>query len=89
MLAERQVTILNTLGLHVRPSAEFAGTAAKFKSRVSVVKDGQTVNGKSIMGVLMLVAAKGSWIHVKAQGEDAKQALDALATLVKDKFGED
>jgi phosphocarrier protein len=87
--AEQKLQITNELGMHARAATKFVQTANKYTSVITVEKDGQSVNGKSIMGVLMLVAAKGSWIHVKAQGEDAKQALDALATLVKDKFGED
>ncbi len=81
--------ITTELGMHARAATKFVQTANKFGSVITVEKDGQQVNGKSIMGVLMLVAAKGSWITVKAQGEDAKAALEALATLVKDKFGED
>ena len=81
--------ITNELGMHARAATKFVQAANKFKSGVTVEKDGQSVNGKSIMGVLMLVAAKGSWITVKAQGDDAKEALDALAALVKGKFGED
>jgi phosphocarrier protein len=87
--AEQKLQITNELGMHARAATKFVQTANKYTSVITVEKDGQSVNGKSIMGVLMLVAAKGSWIHVKAQGADAKQALEALATLVKDKFGED
>jgi phosphocarrier protein len=81
--------ITNELGMHARAATKFVQTANKYTAVVTVEKDGQQVNGKSIMGVLMLVAAKGSWITVKAQGDDAKEALDALAALVKGKFGED
>ncbi len=87
--AEQKLQITNELGMHARAATKFVQTANKFGATVSVEKDGQQVNGKSIMGVLMLVAAKGSWITVKAQGNDAKEALEALAALVKDKFGED
>jgi phosphocarrier protein len=87
--AEQRLQITNELGMHARAATKFVQTANKFVAVVSVEKDGQSVNGKSIMGVLMLVAAKGSWITVKATGADAKEALEALATLVKDKFGED
>ena len=75
--------------MHARAATKFVQTANKYGSVITVEKDGQQVNGKSIMGVLMLVAAKGSWITVRAQGDDANDALAALATLVKDKFGED
>ena len=75
--------------MHARAAAEFTRTASKFKATVFVARDGLSVNGKSIMGVLMLAAAKGTMITVKAEGEDAKQALDALERLVGDKFGEE
>jgi phosphocarrier protein len=89
MTVEEKLEIQNELGMHARAATKFVQTANKFKSAISVEKDGQTVNGKSIMGVLMLVAAKGTWITVRAEGDDAKDALSALAQLVKDKFGED
>ena len=87
--AEQRLQITNELGMHARAATKFVQTANKYQCTVTVEKDGQQVNGKSIMGVLMLVAAKGSWITVKCQGDDANPALQALATLVKDKFGED
>jgi phosphocarrier protein HPr len=86
---EQRLQIMNELGMHARAATKFVQTANKFQSAVAVEKDGQTVNGKSIMGVLMLVAAKGSWISVKCTGADASEAIEALAALVKDKFGED
>jgi phosphocarrier protein len=87
--AEQKLQITNELGMHARAATRFVQTANKFKCAISVEKDGQSVNGKSIMGVLMLVAAKGTWINVKCQGDDAEAALAALKTLVEDKFGED
>ena len=87
--AEERLQITNELGMHARAATKFVQTANKFGSAVTVEKDGQSVNGKSIMGVLMLVAAKGSWIVVRCQGEDATQAMAALTALIKDKFGED
>lgn len=89
MIAERQITIQNTLGLHVRPSAELASTAAKFRSRISVIKDGQTVNAKSSIDLLTLAAVAGSQLTLRAEGEDATQALAALASLIESKFGEE
>ncbi|HZS35192.1 MAG TPA: HPr family phosphocarrier protein [Polyangia bacterium] len=86
---EQKLQIQNELGMHARAATKFVQTANKFKAAITVEKDGQTVNGKSIMGVLMLVAAKGTWITVKCHGEDADAALAALAALVRDKFGED
>jgi phosphocarrier protein HPr len=86
---EQRMQIMNELGMHARAATKFVQTANKYQSAVAVEKDGQSVNGKSIMGVLMLVAAKGSWISVKCTGLDAAAAMVALSTLVKDKFGED
>jgi phosphocarrier protein HPr len=88
-VASEKVPITNELGMHARAATKFVQTANKFKSAISVEKDGQTVNGKSIMGVLMLVAAKGTSITITCDGEDSAAALAALVTLVKDKFGED
>jgi phosphocarrier protein HPr len=86
---ELRLQIMNELGMHARAATKFVQTANKYQSAVTVEKDGQTVNGKSIMGVLMLVAAKGSWISVRCTGADATGAMEALSALVKDKFGED
>jgi phosphocarrier protein len=86
---EEKFEIVNELGLHARAATKFVQTANKFKSDVEVEKDGQWVNGKSIMGVLMLVASKGTWITVKATGADAEACLAALGELVKARFGED
>jgi phosphocarrier protein len=86
---EQRMQVMNELGMHARAATKFVQTANKYQCAVTVEKDGQTVNGKSIMGVLMLVAAKGSWISVRCEGPDAQPAIEALATLVHDKFGED
>jgi phosphocarrier protein len=88
-MASEKVAITNELGMHARAATKFVQTANKFKSAISVEKDGQSVNGKSIMGVLMLVAAKGTSITIVCEGEDSAPALAALVQLVKDKFGED
>jgi phosphocarrier protein HPr len=81
--------IKNELGMHARAATKFVQLANRFKSDVSIEKDGQEVNGKSIMGVLMLAAAKGTRILVKCQGEDAGTALAALVQLVDvEQFGE-
>jgi phosphocarrier protein HPr len=87
-MPERTVQIVNRNGLHARPAAEIVKLAAKFQSDITVVKDDLDVNGKSIMGVMMLAAEHGSSITFRAEGPDAEQALDALATLVSNKFGE-
>lgn len=87
--AERAVVIKNELGMHARAATKFVQLAAKFPCDVSVVKDGHEVNGKSIMGVLMLVAAKGTTITIRAKGARCEEAVAQLTQLVDDKFGED
>ncbi len=89
MSVERRVQIQNQLGMHARAATKFVQLANKFPCKVLVEKDGQSVNGKSIMGVLMLVASKGSFISVTCDGGDELAALEALCKLVNDKFGED
>ena len=88
-VAEGVLKIQNELGMHARAATKFVQTANRFKADVSVEKDGQTVNGKSIMGVLLLAAAKETFIKVRCAGEDAEAALAALADLVNEKFGEE
>ena len=88
-VAEADFEIVNELGLHARAATKFVQTANKFKSDIDVEKDGQNVNGKSIMGVLMLVASKGTSIRVRARGEDAEACVEALGELVRGRFGED
>jgi phosphocarrier protein len=87
-MVERTVKIVNKQGLHARPAAEIVKTAAKFHSDIILVKDGMEVNGKSIMGVMMLAAECGSSLMLRADGTDAEDAVDALATLIANKFGE-
>ena len=86
-MAEIQLLIRNQLGLHARACALFVKTASRFKSEVMVSRDGLEVNGKSIMGVMMLAAEEGSTIVVKADGADAADVLVALQELVDGKFG--
>ena len=88
MMAERTVTIVNKNGVHARPAAEIVKTAGKFASNVTIVRDDLEVNGKSIMGVMMLAAECGSAIILRATGPDADEAIEALAQLVAAKFGE-
>ena len=88
-MIEQSFTILNELGLHARAATRFVQIANRFAAEVEVEKDGQKVNGKSIMGVLMLVAAKGTTITVRSQGQDAAEALTAIGALIRNKFGED
>lgn len=87
-MARRQVRIINRLGLHARAAAKLVTCANGFHSRVEVERNGQRVNGKSIMGVMMLAASQGTEIVLEASGEDAEAALDALETLVAERFGE-
>ena len=87
-MIERQVQIINKLGLHARPAAEIVKTAAKFECNITLTRDDLEVNGKSIMGVMMLAAEFGSTIALRADGPDEEQAVDALAALVASKFRE-
>ncbi|MGB5605696.1 MAG: HPr family phosphocarrier protein [Gammaproteobacteria bacterium] len=88
-MQEREVTIINKLGLHARAAAKFVTTASGFSSSVDLAKDGQKVNGKSIMGVMMLAAARGTNLIIITSGEDEQEAADSLVTLISQKFGED
>ncbi len=85
---EKVMTIRNRMGLHARPAAMFVQEAAKFKSQVYVVKDGLQVNGKSVMGLMLLAAESGSKLTVKADGPDEQQALEALEKLFERRFDE-
>jgi phosphocarrier protein len=82
-------TIRNRLGLHARAAALLVKTANRFQAEVIIEKDGLEVNGKSIMGILMLAAAKGSKITLKADGRDSTQVIQTLGELIENKFGED
>ncbi len=88
MMMERTVEIVNKNGLHARPAAEIVKLSAKFKCDITIVRDDLEVNGKSIMGVMMLAAEFGSNLLVRADGPDAEQAVNAIAELVAAKFGE-
>ena len=86
--AEKTLMIQNELGLHARAATKLVQTASKFPCDLTVTKDGHEVNGKSIMGVLMLVASKGTMVTLKAKGDRAAEAVAAIAALIDDKFGE-
>jgi len=86
--AERSFTIVNSLGLHARPAAIVVQTANRFRSDIQFEKDGLQINAKSIMGVLTLAAGKGSMVVVVCEGEDAAEALEALAKVFESGFGE-
>ena len=85
----KELTIVNKLGIHARPAAMFVKTANRFSCDIHVEKDGEKVNGKSIMGLMMLAAGPGSKLTLHADGPDASQAVVELETLIKRKFDED
>jgi phosphotransferase system HPr (HPr) family protein len=89
LMAKKEYTILNKLGIHARPAAQFVKTANRFQADIFVEKDGEEVDGKSIMGLMMLAAGHGSTIYVSADGVDAEAALEAIGDLISRKFEED
>lgn len=88
-MLEQEILICNKLGLHARAAAKFVATASEFSAQVEVEKDGKRVNGKSIMGVMMLAASKGTTITLYVDGDDADKAVEKLCALVRDRFGEE
>ncbi len=87
-MIERDATIVNSLGMHARPAAQVVRAASGFKSAILLQCDGQTVNGKSIMGVMTLAAETGAVVRVQADGEDAEAAVMAIVDLIAKGFGE-
>ncbi|GBL47328.1 phosphocarrier protein, nitrogen regulation associated [Sulfuriferula multivorans] len=87
-MLQQDVEITNKLGLHARASAKLTQTAGQFQSAIWLTRNNRRVNAKSIMGVMMLAAAKGSTINLETEGEDEAAAMDALLALINDKFGE-
>jgi phosphocarrier protein HPr len=88
-LLQRDLPIINRKGLHARASAKFVQTVERFEANVTVTRSGETVGGASIMGLLTLAAAQGTSITVTAEGPDAEGAMEAIATLLATRFGED
>jgi phosphocarrier protein HPr len=88
-MLDQEFTIVNKLGLHARASALLVKTASRFSSEIKIEREGVEVNGKSIMGIMMLAAAKGSVIRVKVAGDDEAEALATLGELINNGFGED
>jgi phosphocarrier protein len=88
-MTTRSVTVVNQLGMHARAAAKFVHLATRFESRIRVARDGRDMDGKSIMGILLLAAARGSTIAISADGTDEAAAVQALAALVEGGFGED
>jgi phosphocarrier protein len=87
--AQREFVVSNKLGIHARPAALFVKAANRFSSNVTVAKDGEEINGKSIMGLMMLAAGPGSKLLVTCEGDDCQQAIDEIEALVKAKFNEE
>ena len=88
-MLNKKLTIINKLGLHARAAAKLVNVATKYSSQIEIEKDGQRVNGKSIMGVMMLAASQGSNILLLAEGDDAAQSLDDMENLINNYFDED
>ena len=88
-MVEQEISIINKLGLHARAAAKFVTLAAQFESHIQVGRGERMVNGKSIMGVMMLAVGKGTEIEIIAHGSDANKALDTLESMILDRFGED
>ena len=88
-MISQSVTVVNLLGMHARAAAKFVHVATRYQSRVRVARDTREMDGKSIMGLLLLAASRGSRITIAAEGSDAQQAVDELAALVESGFGED
>ncbi|MFZ6658566.1 HPr family phosphocarrier protein [Undibacterium sp. TJN19] len=87
-MIQQEIEIVNKLGLHARASAKFTQTASKFKCEVWLTRNNRRVNGKSIMGVMMLAAGKGSKVLLETEGADEQAGFDAIVALINDKFGE-
>jgi phosphocarrier protein HPr len=88
-MTSESVTVVNQLGMHARAAARFVHLAARYQSRVRVARDTREMDGKSIMGILLLAAARGSTITISADGQDERDAVKALVALVQSGFGED
>ena len=88
-MTSRTVAVVNRLGMHARAAARFVHLATRFQSRVRVARDGREMDGKSIMGILLLAAACGSTLSISTEGADEEDALEALTSLVQSGFGED
>lgn len=88
-MTSKEVLVNNKLGLHARAAAKLVTLASDFKADIQIAHNGKQVNGKSIMGVMMLAASKGTRLEIIASGEDEQQAVDKIISLINDKFGED
>lgn len=88
-MVSKEITIINKLGLHARAAAKFVGLASAFNSEINISRNGRTVNGKSIMGVMMLAASCGSQVELTISGSDEQSAMQQLEQLIQDRFGEE
>jgi len=88
-MLNKEITIINKLGLHARAAAKFVSLASGFESEIMLTRNGKSVNGKSIMGVMMLAAGCGTTIELSANGKDETQAVTELEALIEDRFGEE
>ena len=88
-MIEKDLEVVNLLGLHARAAARFVRAASRYRSKITVTKDGTTIDGKSILGILFLAASAGSHITIAASGEDEQEAVDALSCLVEEGLGEE
>lgn len=88
-MLNREIEIINKLGLHARAAAKLVGCASNYRSDVQLLRDGQRVNGKSIMGVMMLAANQGSMLQLEIDGGDEAEAMRAIVALIEDRFGEE
>ncbi|MEY2481960.1 MAG: phosphocarrier protein HPr [Verrucomicrobiota bacterium] len=86
---EKEITIINRLGLHARPAAMFVRISSRYRSEVWVEKEGEQINGKSIMGLMMLAAGQGSKLLIRCEGPDADKVMEELEELIQKKFNED
>jgi phosphocarrier protein len=86
---EKEITIINRLGLHARPAAMFVRIASRYRSEIWVEKEGEQINGKSIMGLMMLAAGQGSKLLIRCEGADAEKAMEEIEELIQNKFNED
>ena len=89
MKIEKEITIINRLGLHARPAAMFVRISSRYRSEVWVEKEGEQINGKSIMGLMMLAAGQGSKLTIRCEGPDADKVMEELEELIRQKFNEE
>jgi phosphocarrier protein len=89
IMLEKQILIINKLGLHARAAAKLIGVTSRFSCNIQITKDGRDVDAKSIMSVMMLAASKGTELTIKTEGEDQEEAMKAIETLINNRFDED